>query len=195
MNQSEMPFDPEEDHRRSIRLRSYDYSQPGAYFVTICTHQRKFLLGCEEDGKIILSDFGSLVERIWQTLPAHYPGIELEAYVIMPNHIHGIIKRRGEAFAAETSRISSISWANASPPSPFLGTKPNSLAAIIQNFKSVSTRKINQRNNSAGTQWWQRNYYEHVIRNEKSLLKVQQYIAENPLRWAFDKENPANIVL
>jgi REP element-mobilizing transposase RayT len=69
------------------------------------------------------------------------------------------------------------------------------LAAIIQNFKSVSTRRINQRNNSAGTQWWQRNFYEHVIRNEKSLLQVQQYIAENPLRWAFDKENPANIAL
>lgn len=190
-----MPFDPEKDHRLSIRLRSYDYSQPGAYFVTICTNQRSCLLGREEDGKIILSAFGSLVERIWQALPMHLSGIELDAYVIMPNHIHAIITRRGEAFAAEVSRITSISWANASPPSPFLGSKPNSLAAIIQNFKSVSTRKMNQRNNSAGTQWWQRNYYEHVIRNEKSLLKVQQYIAENPLRWAFDKENPANIAL
>ena len=101
MIQNQMPFDLEKGHRRSIRLRSYDYSQTGAFFVTICTHQRKCLLGNEEGGKIIQSAIGSLVERIWQTLPRHFPGIELDAYVIMPNHIHGIIKRRGKAFVTD----------------------------------------------------------------------------------------------
>ncbi|PIU54770.1 MAG: hypothetical protein COS88_06605 [Chloroflexi bacterium CG07_land_8_20_14_0_80_51_10] len=178
-----MRFDPDKHHRRSIRLKGYDYSQAGAYFVTICTKDRGCLFGEIIDGEMVLNPFGEVVQACWDDLPRHYPHVELDAFVIMPNHLHGIIIiRRGEAFVPS----------NASPLHPH-GTQPGSLGAIIQNFKSVSTRKINRSTRNPGNKSWQRNYYEHVIRNEKSLNTIRCYIIENPLRWADDPENPASI--
>ncbi|MGH7960730.1 MAG: transposase, partial [Candidatus Binatia bacterium] len=117
-----MKFDPETHHRRSARLRGYDYAQVGAYFVTVCTYRRECLFGQVEDGGMVLSQYGDLVERCWQILPRHFPGVELDAFVIMPNHVHGIIslmgyhtEGRGEAFAQQSQEQPCLTFANASP--------------------------------------------------------------------------------
>ncbi len=190
-----MKFGPHKHHHHSIRLRGYNYSQAGAYFVTICTRNRQCLFGEIVDGVMQLNNVGEIVKSVWVGLPNHFPDIALDAFVVMPNHIHGIINR-GEASADENrSTVSNTKRANASPLQssyPPHGTYPGSLGAIVQNFKSVSTRKINHLKKIPEMPVWQRNYYEHVIRNEKSLNSIRRYISENPQRWTYDEENPAN---
>jgi len=165
--------------------------------VTICTYQRECLFGKIESGMITLSQYGRLVERCWQILPHHFLGIELDTFVVMPNHIHGIViltgchtEGRGEAFAQRLQEWPHFIAANASPLRLAHGTQPGSLGAIVQNFKSVSTRKINQARASSGTPVWQRNYHEHIVRNEEELHDLRQYIVNNPLQWTLDQENP-----
>jgi hypothetical protein len=155
-----MPYDTFKHHRHSIRLRGYDYTQAGAYFVTIVAHNRECLLGDVVDGEMHVNETGQIVVECWNALPAHFPNVELDAFVVMPNHIHAIIvlKGKGEAFANS---------ANASPLQPH-GTAPGSIGAIIQNFKSVSTRKINQHRDPAGTPIWHRNYGACPERSEGS---------------------------
>lgn len=184
-----MKFNPESPHRRSIRLRGYDYTQAGAYFVTICTHEREYLLGQVVEEATVLSKCGHLVERSWFNLPRYFSGVELDAFMVMPNHIHGIIIiGRGEAFARLYGNERKFGVANASPLQPH-GTQTGSLGAIIQNFKSVSTRRVNQRNRTPGIPLWQRNYYEHIVRNETALNNIRRYIQANPLMWEYDVEN------
>jgi len=127
-------YDPEIYRRRSLRLQGYDYAQAGAYFVTVCTWNRECLFGDVTNGEIRLNDAGRIAATCWSAITEHFPDVELDACVIMPNHVHGIIGiyRRGEAFGGP----------NASPLPPH-GTQSGSLGSIIQNFKSVSTRKIN----------------------------------------------------
>jgi len=168
-----MRFDPDKHHRRSIRLKGYDYSQAGAYFVTICTKARGCLFGEIIDGEMVLNPFGEVVQACWDDLPRHYPHVELDAFVIMPNHAHGIIM---------------ISVGAGFKPAPTHG-----LPEIIRAFKTFSSRRINDLRDMSGVPLWQRNYYEHVIRNEESLNTIRRYIIENPLRWADDPENPASI--
>jgi REP element-mobilizing transposase RayT len=202
-----MKFDPQKHHRRSIRLCEYDYAKIGAYFVTICTYQRECLFGEIVDGLMCLNNIGLIVQMCWHNLPRHFTNVQLDSFVIMPNHLHGIIvigdDCRGEALVQTNHNSNSeISTQVLRPSSQSQGTKPGSLGAIIQNFKSVSTRKINQirakySHLADGIQHpyiWQRNYYEHVIRNEESWHRIRQYIVENPIHWAEDKENRANQV-
>lgn len=209
-----MKFDPQKHHRRSIRLPEYNYTKTGAYFVTICTDQRECLLGEIANGSMCLNDIGIIVQACWNNLPHHFTNVLLDSFVIMPNHLHGIIvihnDCRGEALV-QTNQNSNpeISTQVLRPPSRQpQGTKPGSLGAIIQNFKSVSTRKINrQKAKHSNTNSikdsnaydgmlrpyvWQRNYYEHIIRDEESWNHIREYIAENPVRWSQDRENPAN---
>lgn len=154
-------YNRDKHHRRSIRLREYDYARPGAYFVTICARERTCLLGDVTKGVMILNSYGQVVESCWQALPLHFSHVQGDAFVIMPNHVHGIIVlRRGEAFAANAS--------------PLQGTKSGSLGAIVQNFKSVTTRRINQMRGMLGTPFWQRNYYEHIIRNEDEWNEIRR---------------------
>jgi len=176
-----MKFDPDKHHRRSIRLKEYDYSQPGAYFVTICTKNRYVFF---ED-----SEIESFVMKTWLTLPDHFPNVALDEFVVMPNHIHGIIIiRKGEALTGEPTTKLSSSDVNASPlPN---GTQPHSLGAIIQNFKSISSRKVHQINRHHCISLWQRNYYEHIIRNETDLNNIRQYTMDNPINWEDDENNP-----
>jgi len=165
-------------NRRSIRLKDYDYTKDGYYFITVCTYKQEYLLGECLDGSVILSRFGKIVERCWQELPSHFAGIDVSNYIIMPNHIHGIIKIfRGEALEK------SEQTENTSFPRKYDGTKSGSLGAIIQNFKSVSTRKFNKINGSGGMKLWQRNYYEHIIRNEEDFNRICLYIKNNPAKW------------
>lgn len=166
-------YNPEIHHRRSIRLKGYDYSQEGAYFITICTHDRECLFGEIVNGEMRLNPFGEIVRDEWLKTPTIRPNIELAEWVIMPNHIHGIViitVRRGELQFAPTGKFQS--------PSQTIG-------AIVRGFKGAATKRINNiRMNSVPV--WQRNYWEHIIRNEESYHRIAEYIVNNPLNWQND---------
>jgi putative transposase len=175
-----MSYNPEIHHRRSIRLHGYDYTRAGAYFITICTHQRLCLFGEVIDGKIQLNPIGQLIVSLWQRIPQHFPNVELDEFVLMPNHLHGIIiivKQQPQPNSANQELN-------------LQGTKSNSLGAIIQNFKSISTRKIKRINHNSSMLIWQRNYYEQIIRDDRTLQKIRQYITDNPLNWESDRLTP-----
>lgn len=172
-------FDPDIHHRRSLRLRHYDYSQAGAYFITICTHNRECLFGNVESDTVLLNDVGRVVQGVWGVLPVNFPGVVLDAFVIMPNHIHGVIvlNDAGAQFIAPDNNQGAI---NRTP----------TLGEIIRAFKARCTHGINQLRSTQEMPVWQRNFYEHVIRGESSLREIREYIANNPAQWAFDRENP-----
>ena len=176
-----MKFDPDIHHRRSIRLKGYDYSQAGAYFVTIVTWQREMLFGEITDGELVLNEFGQIVSEKWQWLESQYRYIELGAWIVMPNHFHGILVIHD--FGRGGSR---------SAPTPI---KRKPLGGLIGAFKTVSTKHINLLRNTEGQLVWQRNYYEHIIRNEPEMDRISRYIESNPSQWAEDDENPNNVRL
>jgi putative transposase len=175
--------------RRSIRLKGYDYTQPGAYFVTIVTHARACLFGEIVDGKVWLNDAGISVQVAWHDLQAHYLYIKTDAFVVMPNHIHGVIVLVGAG-------------PGACPPSYPEPRQPQgvaptlSLPEVVHRFKTLTTKHyIDKVKKSGWTPFagrlWQRNYFEHIVRGEESLNRIRQYILDNPARWEFDRENPA----
>lgn len=195
MNDNTSTYDPTRHHRRSLRLSGYDYARQGAYFVTVCTYGRQFLLGEVDGTEVALSSCGSIVEACWRALPQHF-AVELDSFVVMPNHIHGILfindssdPKEGKAFAPSKGSRARNERANASPLPCWRGTRTGSLAAIVQNFKSVSTRKINQ-SRGVYTRLWQRNYYERVVRDEDELNVIRQYVLDNPGKWESDENNP-----
>ena len=168
-------YDPDIHHRRSIRLNWYDYSQEGWYFITIFALGHKCLFGKFADDRIQLYEYGRIVDECWKWLSKQYDYVHLDRYVIMPNHLHGIIIiREGDSRIAPTKKIQR--------------RKP--LSRLIGAFKTVSTKQINIIRNTPRRKLWQRNYYEHIIRSEEELNHIRQYIAENPLSWGTDKENP-----
>ncbi|MGC8787350.1 MAG: transposase [Anaerolineae bacterium] len=199
-----MGYNPEKHHRRSIRLPGYDYTQPGAYFVTICTQNRE----CLFDDPVLRA----VVETCWQAIPRHIPQVKLDAWVVMPNHVHGIIvvthhptsvgARHSQEISLSRNDLASYRAnefmpnqpRNALPlPQPMAhGALPRSLGVIVGNFKSVTARRINRIRHTPGMEVWQRNYYEHIIRNEGALQRIRKYIVNNLLRWELDIENPAN---
>ena len=282
-----MKYDPQKHHRRSIRLKGHDYTSPGAYFITICTHQRHCLFGEIVDGEMQLNEFGKWVDACWNRLPTHFPHLQLDRFVVMPNHIHGILTLtpnpsepppshgRGAAFGRPSTQLSPISRPNATPGSespvcpnatpgsenpvcpnatpgsespvcpnatpgsenpkrsrsvdsvypnamPGLGQPlinesepgvafgremgvngvndlPNaaplragSVGAIVLNFKSVTARRINQMRKMTSVPVWQRNYYEHIIRDDIALANIQRYIDDNPRSWWQDRLHPDN---
>jgi REP element-mobilizing transposase RayT len=157
-------------YRRSLRLPDYDYASAGAYFVTICTLNRICLFGDVNDGAMRMNRFGEIVETCWRDLPNHYPHAKLDSFIIMPNHVHGIIVLK---------------------PSADLSKKRNALSEIVRAFKGFSTRRINTLRNGSDRPLWQRGYYEHVVRNEISLAKIREYIVGNPAQWLTDDNHPA----
>lgn len=173
-----MPYNPNIHHRRTIRLKGYDYAQAGCYFATICSHQRECLFGEIDNGQIKLSIYGEIVSECWQALAHYFGNIELDTFVVMPNHLHGLILINNDSKSLGQRQPSSS------------GTARNSLSAIIQNFKSVSTRKVNQKRAALGWHLWQRNYYEHVVRDEADMKRIQKYMSENALKWDLDQLNP-----
>jgi putative transposase len=200
-----MPDDLTPPSRRSVRLEGYDYRLPGAYFVTICAvgrvaratrmaaeHQRDAMpsggllrthqpFGEVRDGAIMLSPAGVAVDACWRDIPRHFAGVELDVYVVMPDHMHGIIVIVGDAFGKEVAPAGQGVAPDVSAL-PAAGTTAGSIPAIVQNFKSVSSRQINLLLRTPGAAVWQRNYYEHVIRNEGELDRARRYIAENPMK-------------
>ena len=197
-----MKYKTQKHHRRSIRLKNYDYSSPGGYFITICTYNRQCLFGEINDGEMILNELGNIIEYKWQNIPTHFTHIQLDVFQIMPNHVHGIIFINDIVGAKHSHKKiefdSQIATKNASPLPPQypsshpIGTKPGSLSAVIQNFSSITTRKINQIRQTPGIKVWQRNYFDRIIRNEKELNRIRRYIIENPIRWNSDENNPDN---
>ncbi len=176
-----MNYCPKKGERRSIRLRGYDYSQEGAYFVTICTHNRESLFGDIVDGEKELNELGIMVENEWEKLNQRFPNVRLDESVVMPNHVHGIIWLVhlfivGAGLALPGNR-------GAASGAPTLGD-------VIRTFNSISAIRMNRRLSRTGPPVWQRNYYEHIIRDERNLKAIRHYIRMNPSNWADDPENP-----
>ena len=192
-----MNYDPAKHYRRSIRLKDYDYTQAGAYFITLCVEHRACVLGDVVDGEMQLSPSGVIVAEAWEWLAQQYPYVAIDEYVIMPNHFHGIIVIDAPTVGAvrEPPTIPPPSPPTMGavrepptipPPSP--PRKP--LGRLIGAFKTVSTKRINELNATPGISFWQRNYYEHIIRHEDALNRIRRYIIHNPFKRAIDRENP-----
>ena len=165
----ERSYDPEKHHRRSIRLKEYDYSQAGAYFLTICTHNHESLFGKIVNAEMRLSAYGRIVFNRWLSLPRYYAHIELIAFTVMPNHVHGIVMIKSDSNGL---------------------AKTHSVSDIVRSFKTFSSRRINEVRGTLGVPVWQRNYWEHIIRDKDSFSRIYDYILTNPLRWHLDRENP-----
>jgi putative transposase len=161
-------------HRQSIRLQGYDYSQAGAYFLTICTHGRQCILGSINDDTVNLSRFGGIVEAEWLRTPRLRPNVELDEYVVMPNHLHAVL----------------VIIDDLRSPSRGFTSPSRTIGASVRGFKGAVTKRL------VGSGWpkskpvWQRGYWDHIIRNEQDLNGIRRYIQDNPRRWSEDRENP-----
>jgi len=183
-----MKYNSEIHHLRSIRLKGYDYSEPGDYFVTVCTKGFKCLFGDVVDGEVVLNKVGEATRKSWMEIPRHFLNIELDEFSIMPNHVHGIItiidndqNCRGVQLNAPTENeyFSKIS------------PKKNTLGVIVRTFKGSVKKWCNE--NCFKHFQWQRNYYEYIIRGEKDLDRIRDYIVFNPGKWGEDRNNSKNI--
>jgi len=190
---------------KSIRLQNWDYSNPGYYFITTCVKDRRCVFGKIVNDKMVLNELGYIVQRCWYDLLNHYNNCKLDAYIIMPNHVHGVIqinypnvetglKQRNvnTHFNVETG----LKQRNVNTHfNVETGLKPVStdkiqypLSEIVRGFKTFSSRKINLNNSNINFQW-QKSYYDHVIRGEKDLNRIRNYIQNNPLKWSRDRNN------
>ena len=157
--------------RRKLRLPKYDYTQAGAYYVTICSYKKRCIFGEVVDRQMILNRYGKIVQTAWMKIDHHFPNVKTDQFVVMPNHIHGIFVLNPDPIAGRPRRPS--------------------LGMVVGSFKSVTAKNINDLRGTVGADVWQRNYYEHIIRNEQSLEEIREYIANNPRNWERDPENPA----
>jgi REP element-mobilizing transposase RayT len=203
-----MTYDPARHHRRSIRLRGYDYTQAGAYFVTLCAQGRECLFGTITAGETILNELGQIVQEEWKRSSEIRREIELDEFVVMPNHMHGIIwilesddvradgrpPQPGSApLVLMDGRVpqpggAPIVRADGRPPQ----RAPKSLGSFVAGFKSAATKRINEQRGMPSVPVWQRNYYEHIIRNDADLQRIREYIFNNPLKWELDQLHPSN---
>lgn len=246
-----MTYDPDKHHRRSIRMKGYDYTRAGAYFVTICTQDRACLFGAVVDGVMQLNEAGRMVKQCWHDIPVYLPNVKLDMFVVMPNHLHGIIiiprkppvgaglvpapktpapnapapnvsaptdpnlgeNTVGTIAVGATTRVAPTdanpantngATTRVAPTDPYRATtrvaptdgnraKP-AVGDIVGAFKSKTTVAYTRGVKQSGwlpfrERLWQRNYFEHIIRNEDSLNRIRQYILDNPLRWWMDREN------
>ena len=177
-----MGYNPEIHHRRSIRLRNYDYATPGMYFLTLCTQHREPWLGKIIDGKFDPTEDGEIAIAAWQSLPQRFPNIRLDAFVAMPNHVHGILEIVNEL--PGTGR-EMVVRAGRGDPAPTMG-----VGNVVAYFKYQTTKMINQKSGQAGRRIWQRNYWERVVRHDQELTNFRNYIVTNPQRWDCDRLNP-----
>ena len=170
-------YDPTIHHRRSIRLKGYDYSQQGAYFLTLCVQHRECLLGEISDGVMRLNEFGEIIREEWRASAHIRTEIELGEFVVMPNHFHAIVFINVGATSWSTIPNTNIS---------VKGPKSASIGALMSGFKSSVTKRINVLRTTPGVPVWQRNYWEHIIRDKRSMLELSTYIENNPFRWKED---------
>ena len=201
-------YNPDVHNRQSIRLRDFDYGDAGAYFVTMCSWRRECLFGDVVDGAVRLNELGMVVRDFWTAVPQHFPHVELDEFVIMPNHVHvlfWIVDENPPVGATHASplvvhpkRLINKSTngekqgdACVAPTRP--GPKRRSVGAVVGSFKSAATKRINALRNNAGCPVWQRNYYEHVIRGDRDLHAIRKYITDNPTKWELDANHPTRI--
>ena len=176
-------FDERELHRghRSIRLKGYNYSSRGFYFVTICCNRKRCVLGRIVEATVKLSQIGQSVRDCWMAIPVHFSRAKLHEFMIMPNHLHGIIEIVG---AAEHQSFEELDRLDRPPQ-----IHPGSLPAIVRSFKAAAARSVRE-----DLRWrevlWQRNYFERVLRDAEEFANATRYIVENPAKWEWDKENP-----
>jgi len=182
-------------NRRSIRLKGHDYSQAGLYFVTICTENRQHLFGEIVNGKMGLNEYGNIVQQCWQEIPTHYPDTILHEFIVMPNHIHGIIQiiNCKTIVGVENFRPlhdvkrTSVGAENFPPLHQHPNCKPRTIGAMVRGFKIGTTKQL-------GKSIWQRNYHEHIIRNNHSHEYIANYIVNNPKTWESDSLNSACLI-
>jgi len=190
-----MTYNPEIHQRRSIRLKRYDYSQPGAYFVTICAWNKECLFVDVEQGETMLNEYGEIIMKCWDTIPSHFVNVGCDEFVVMPNHIHGVIfinNCRGEVSSPFSEIVATNSKTKTAPIQGRETPPPRkiTLGQIVAYFKYQSAKRINDISNTPGTPVWQRNYYEHIIRDDRELQAFREYIRYNPIKWNEDEENP-----
>ena len=191
---------PAHPNRRSIRLPAYDYTRPGAYFITLVTAGRQCLFGEILDGEMSTNAAGKIVQREWEDIPRRFRFLELDAFVVMPDHIHGIIIIRPTVGATRSDPTLALSGSGPSPCMALDGPEGSpllpkilhrrSLGAIIAQFKPRVTKRIWKLPKMRGIPVWQRNYFEHVIRDDKDWDRIRRYIEHNPISWAADAEEP-----
>lgn len=193
-------YDPALHHRRSIRLPTYDYRQAGAYFVTLCTDRRTSVFGAIVDEAMHRNAYGEIVAEDWAWLAERYPAVRLDAFVVMPNHLHGIVMiaaseddgREGGPREGGSQVRKGGSWGgedgSRTAPTEMGESSRKSLGRLIGAFKTVSTKHVNEWREAPGVALWQRNYYEHIIRDDSDLARIREYIAANPARWREDSE-------
>lgn len=197
-------------NRESIRLKKYDYSKEGVYFLTLCVQNRECLFGRITHGKMCLNDFGQIVSEEWINSREIRPNIQLDEFVVMPNHFHGIIiihesERAHGCAPLQTNQnndavflchhsvgargCAPVKHSRAPKIHASLFRSQRSLGSFVAGFKSICTKRINVLRNMPRIPLWQRNYYEHIIRNEEDLNGIRRYIADNPSRWNEDENN------
>lgn len=181
-------------HRRTIRLKGYDYSQAGLYFVTICVQNRQCLFGEIIGGKMVLNDLGKIAYDEWIKLSERYPHIMFDVFQIMPNHMHGIININNPTVGATLAVVLNNPVAPIGNPVGHIkagaSPAPTTVGNIVGAYKSLVANgclKIYKQNNQTMWKLWQRNYYEHIIRNEQSYQRIAEYIINNPAKWNNDK--------
>lgn len=179
-----MTHNPTYSNRRSVRLRYHDYRDAGAYFITVCTQDRECLFGQIVVDGMQLNPYGQSVQTEWMRSQTLRSNVALDTFVVMPNHFHGVIvanEKDGTARRAPTTE-------------GYARPVEGSIPTIVRAFKSAVTKGINEMRKTPGATVWQRGYYEHVVRNEDELNKIREYIANNPMQWALDRENPEQVV-
>jgi REP element-mobilizing transposase RayT len=188
-----MPYNPTKNNRRTIRLSGYDYSRRGAYFVTLCVHNRECLFGKIEKGKLQLNDAGKYANKCWMDIPGHFPFMQLDEYIIMPNHVHGILILRDFFVGANNHSPECTDQPGANnhsplrkPPNRVCGTS-KTIGSVVRGFKIGVTKWFHDKSPNAIV--WQRNYYEHICHDENELIRIRQYIRDNPSNWGSDEEN------
>ena len=183
-----MPYNKDIHHRRSLRLQHFDYTSAGVYFITICTNQRACIFGHMAAGATQPSDAGKIILSVWDEIPVHYPNVKTDGFVVMPNHIHGIIGINAPASPAIPPLVGTRFTLRVQ--GPLRGIAPKTIGEIVRAFKARCTHAINKSQSAQGISIWQRNYYEHIIRNENDLTAIREYITNNPLQWDLDTNNP-----
>jgi len=171
-----------EYNRQSARLKNFDYSQRGMYSITICTQGRQCFFGEVKNGEMVLNNIGEIINRCWREIPNYYQGTGIGVFQIMPNHLHGIIEINHKPDVGAIHEL------------PLQIKRRNMLIPkIIGRFKMNTAKRINILRRTPGCQFWQRNYYEHIVRDDDDLNRIRAYIRENPLNWGKDKNNPHNL--
>lgn len=170
---------------KSVRLPHYDYATSGAYFLTLCTHDKESLFGTLADGIMHLNEYGRIIEREWLRSAEIRKELEMGAFVIMPNHLHGIVLINEDDRAHCRAALPEV-YSRGSRD-----REARSISSFVAGFKSYTTKRINELRKTPGARLWQPNYFEHIIRNQRQFDTACEYIQTNPLRWELDKYHPS----